>query len=261
MRDVLVIGLVIAVVLILAHVIWKTPYIWTLRESFANGAATSHMLNSVTECPPDSRMYMYNGKAYCCSGVVNVDADTVQQSCRAWTPTPGSGSPSDLTFCSLGPTADGIVNCLETLSGRMQADGELYCPPTMPNYVKGPSLPFVRGRCCGSPADPQFQECADPTKPHCDVTTEENFFKLPNSCQFLTAGSNVQCPTNYSMVAVPGQNNFQGVTLIGCSDSGTICYTADIMSKLKKLGYDTSSLSACPTTGGGSAQPSAPASS
>jgi hypothetical protein len=262
MRDFLVIGLVIAATLILARVIWKSPFIWTLRESFANAASTSgHLLNSATECPTGSRMYMYNGKAYCCSGLVNVDADTVQQSCRAWTPTPGSGSPSDMTFCSLGPTADGVVNCLETLSGRMQADGERYCPPSMPNYVKGPTLPLVRGRCCKSPADSRYQECADQTQPHCDVTTEEDFFKLPNSCQFQKAGANVQCPSNYNMIAVLGQNNFQGATLIGCSDSGTICYTADIMSKLKKLGYDTSSLSACPaSSGGASAQPSVPTS-
>jgi len=144
----------------------------------------------------------------------------------------------------------------------MQADGELYCPSELPNYVKGPELPATRGRCCKSPADPQFEECADPKSSYCDVTTEDNFFKLPNSCQFLKAGDTVQCPTNYNPIAVQGQNTFQGITLIGCSDSGTICYTADIMSKLKKLGYDTSSLTACSTSAtGASAQPSAPASS
>lgn len=242
MRDFLVIGLVIAVLIILGRVIWQSPFLWGVRESFANGS-TTHMLNSSTECPPGSRMYMYGGKAYCCSGIINVDADTVQQTCRAWTPTPGA--PSGLQFCSLGPSTDGVVNCLETLGGKMQADGEVYCPPSMPNYVKGPG---AKGRCCSSPADAQFQECQDATKPYCDVTTDANLFKEPDSCQFQKLSSAIECPTNYSMISVPGQTTFQGMTLIGCSDSGKICYTADILSKLKKLGYDTSSLTVCATT-------------
>jgi hypothetical protein len=260
MRDFLVIGLAMAVIIILGRVIWNSPFIWGVREAFANGSgAATHMLNSSTECPPGSRVYMYEGKAYCCSGLINVDADTAQKSCIAWTPT--GGVPSGLTFCSLGPTKDGIVNCLETLSGRMQADGEIYCPASMPNYVKGPELPGTHGRCCTSPANPQYLECQDPTKPYCDVTTEANIFKAPNSCQFQKLQAEVTCPTKYSPIAVPGQNNFQGMTLVGCSDSGTICYSSDIMAKLKKLGYDTSSLSVCGSATGGSGQSSAPASS
>lgn len=250
MRDFLVIGLAIAALIILGRVIWKSPFLWGMREAFANGSNTAaatakHMMNSSTECPSGTRMYMYGGKAYCCNGIVNVDAESAQQSCRLWTPTPGSTS--ELLFCSLGPSSDGIVNCQETLGGRMQADGERYCPSEAPNFVKGPTLPDVSGRCCKSPADAQFQDCQDPTQYHCAVTAEQNIFKAPNSCQFRKLTETNTCPTDYSTVAVPGHNAFQGIFLIGCSDSGTICYTRDIVAKLKQLGYDTSSLTLCPT--------------
>jgi hypothetical protein len=247
MRDFIVIGLAIAVLFILVRVIWRSPLVTGVREHFADAASSAvHMMNSSTECPQGSKMYMYEGKAYCCSGVVNVDADTAQQSCRAWTPTPGA--PTGLTFCSLGPTAGGIKNCLETRGGEMQAKGELYCPVNMPNYVTGPPLPGVAGRCCVSPADAQFQECQDTTQAHCDVTTAENIFTQPNSCQFQRLSSTITCPTNFSPATIPGQNTFQGISLLGCSDGGTICYTSDILAKLKKLGYDTSSLTQCPTS-------------
>jgi hypothetical protein len=247
MRDFIVIGLAIAVVIVLGRAIWQSPLISGVRENFANATSVSvHMMNSSTECPVGSKMYMYQGKAYCCSGLVSVDADTVQQSCRAWTPSPGA--PTGLTFCSLGPSTEGIVNCLETRSGQAQAKGEIYCPTDMPNYVQGPKLPGMRGRCCKSPADPQFLECQDSTQAHCDITTETNIFKVPNSCQFQKLPDNTHCPSNYSLITVPGQNNFQGMTLVGCSDSGTICYPSNILAQLKKLGYDTSSLVACGST-------------
>lgn len=250
MRDFLVIGLAIAALLILGRVIWKSPFLWGVREAFANGSDTKsskHMLNSSTECPSGTRMYMYNGKAYCCNGIVNVDADSAQQSCRLWTPASGSTSTTsaNLLFCSLGPSSDGIVNCQETLGGKMQADGELYCPAGMPNYVTGPKLPGVSGRCCDGPADAQFQDCQDPASAHCDVTTDENIFKQPRSCQFQRLSSTLTCPDNYRHIIVPGSNTFEGISLLGCSDGGTICYTSDIVAKLKKLGYDTSSLTLC----------------
>ena len=133
MRDILIGALIVAVVIVLIRTVLATPAIKRIREQFANGGSTrsqKSLINTVTECPAGSTMYMYDGVAYCCSGLVNVDADDVRQTCRAVLTTRGS---PPLTFCTLGPTrADGVKNCLETRAGILTAMGEKVCPSTMP---------------------------------------------------------------------------------------------------------------------------------
>jgi hypothetical protein len=81
MRGVLLAGLIVAVVLILIRTIMGTPLIKRVAEGFVNGG--KQLTNTATECPKDTTMYMYEGVAYCCSGTVNPDSNTVQKSCTA----------------------------------------------------------------------------------------------------------------------------------------------------------------------------------
>ena len=76
MNDIIVIGLMVAVVLILIRVIVGSPLIKRVRETFASGSASgsSKLINSSTECPAGSQLYMYEGRVFCCSGTINTDA-------------------------------------------------------------------------------------------------------------------------------------------------------------------------------------------
>jgi hypothetical protein len=143
MRDILVIGLVIAVVIILIRIIFGTPLIQRIRETFANANANAKsvaLINSSTECPPGSTMYMFEGTALCCSGKFNPDATSIADSCIRT-----GGRNTESTFCTLGPSVQGAPNCLETRAGLMQAKGESVCPANAPTFV---SPAGSAGRCC-----------------------------------------------------------------------------------------------------------------
>ena len=114
LRDVLIIGTIVAVVIILLRLILGSPIIQRIRETFVSG---SHTTNKYTECPPDSKMYMFQGKAFCCSGNIDYQADSAAGSCK--TVLTGSMPAANNVFCTLGPTtSDGIVNCIETKAGH-----------------------------------------------------------------------------------------------------------------------------------------------
>lgn len=244
MRDIIVWGLIIAVVFILFKIIWGTPLVARVRESFAN--AGSHLTNTSTECPNGTQMYMYDGIAFCCSGQVNPDATSARGSCvlPAIPPNIGALPP---TFCTLGPTQDGVPNCLEIRSGLLQAEGEKICPSGMPNYVKGyPASPTQNGRCCKGPGNTSLTDCASPSDVSCDVTTNQNYFEAPNSCQFQRLPQELgACPSGYGQITVQGTGAFQGLTLVGCSDNGQNCYSQGLITRLKEMNYDTSSLPIC----------------
>ena len=237
MRDVLVIGLAIAVVLVLIKVIWGSPFVTRVREGFAGSA----LINVSTQCPIGSTMYMYDGQAYCCSTNINPDADSVQQTCKP-PPVPIIGSPP-FTFCALGPSSGGVQNCLELRSGLLQAEGETRCTTGMPNFVKGYSgSATAQGRCCGSPGNEQGTDCADLTQPFCDVTAVHDFLQLPNSCQFQRLAQNISCPSGYNETTIKMAN---GDTVIACSSGNTICYPESMLSLLKARGDDTSIFQPC----------------
>jgi hypothetical protein len=233
-------GIMLAVVLVLARIIWGTPLITRVREGFANAKA----INASTVCPAGSKMYMYNGVAHCCSGKINTDVDTARETCVA--PFPKRGS-EPFVFCSLGPTSTGIPNCLEDRTAIVQKHGEGKCPPTYPNYVQ--SLSGV-GKCCGSAGDEMMIDCQDLTQGFCSFTTDKNYFTAPSSCQYLRAQADAPtCPPGYGMIQITGQGGLAGLTLFGCSDNGTVCYAQSVVDELNSLGYDTSSLSVCTATG------------
>lgn len=245
MREVLIGGLLVVAVVILIRVIFSTPVGSRMIESFQNGGDGATLLNTTTECPTGSQLYMYEGTAYCCNGQVNPDADTLKQSCRPQLYPPGF----QLTFCSLGPPRKkdgnqiGVRNCLELRSGLMAAEGATFCPPSMPNYTQGGD----NGRCCMGPANSSFTDCAD-SQPHCDrLATGADPLSDATSCDFkLLAEADVaSCPTGYHQVITAGQGAFAGLNIYGCTNMTQTCYSADMIGRLKAAGKDTSNLQSC----------------
>lgn len=192
-------------------------------------------------------MYMYAGTPYCCNGMVNPDADDVQQTCSAlWQR--GSG---ENVFCTLGPERNGVKNCLETRAGLMQAKGEELCPPSLPNFCQGAATtPTAAGRCCKGITNEQITDCMNPSpNTFCDMTTAENEFTVPTSCQFLReqqlAGA---CPAGYSSNPISmTTGTFSGMTLFGCTDGAVTCYQPSLLQRLQTLGLDITSLPECPS--------------
>lgn len=234
-------ALAIAVVLILLKIIWGSPLVTRVKEGFASSQSSRVLINATTQCPANSTMFMYDGQAYCCSTTINPDADTLQQTCRAPT-VPTAGAPPPI-FCALGPSRDGVRNCLELRSGLLQAKGQTLCPSTMPTFVQGSKE--SQGRCCSSAANPHMTECDDLTKPYCDITDATNIFTQTDSCQFLKAQQETTCPSGYGITTVAGQGPLAGMSLIGCSNNSTVCYPASTLTQLQSYGVDTSALPAC----------------
>ena len=100
MRDILIIGLIIAVVVILIRVAMGAPMLRRVMESF-----TGSTVNTVTVCPSGSKFYMYDGGAFCCSGKIKTEANSLQESCSQ------AVSTGQLTFCGLGPSRPEAKNC------------------------------------------------------------------------------------------------------------------------------------------------------
>jgi hypothetical protein len=251
MRDFLVFGLIIAVIIILARVIMGTPMIKRVRESFVSGGS---MINTMTECPPGAAMYMFEGVAYCCSGQINADADRIGDTCRPlWT-----RENAPLTFCTLGPEREKVKNCLETRAGMLQAEGETMCPKEMPNFVRGGyGANTAAGRCCASPGNSAMTDCQDLSQPYCNATTDANLFETaggaPNTCQFMRAQEDDgPCPKGFGAFTAAGQGAMAALTLYGCTDNGTNCYAASTLKRLQELGYDVSGLTACSASATGS---------
>ena len=200
-------------------------------------------------------MYMYNGTAFCCNGIINSDSDDIRQSCTAlWQR--GSG---ENIFCTLGPESEGVPNCIETRAGLMQAKGEELCPPSLPNFCQGTpatSPGTVAGRCCKGPTNEQITDCMNPAaNTFCDMTTVENEFTVPTSCQFLRdqqeAGS---CPSGYNpTITNVNSGEFSGMTLIACTNNvNPPCYQTSILNRLQALGLSIVGLNECSSGSGGS---------
>jgi hypothetical protein len=244
MRRILIGALFIAVVFIVGRTILGTPGMRRMVEGFQSSAPPS-TLNTVTECPTGTQMFMYNGAAYCCNGILNPDADDLQQTCKA-----PLARNFDLIFCTLGPPS-AVPNCMELRAGQMQAKGEELCPRALPNYAQGGyGSTTVNGRCCQTMANASFTDCNDITGPNsfCDLTANPDIFKEPNSCQFqrLKDDAAAQCPSGYASFLMNGQGPYIGSTLIGCSNSSQTCYPQIVLDKMREIGYEISSLTPCP---------------
>jgi hypothetical protein len=231
-RDVFVGGLVVAVVIILGRVIFGTPLVKQVRESFASGAAPS-LTNTVTECPAGSKFYMYGGSAYCCNGNVNSAAASAAKTCVKV-----PNRDESPIFCTLGPDKEGVLNCLKLRAGLMQAAGEAVCPTVFPTYVTDSTTT----KCCTA-GNTGLTECA-PNATACIVgpDTANPFNNPPTSCQFMKAQEeDGTCGTGFS----PTTTSANGLNLYACTNAKTICYLPAMLARMKVLGLDTTGLVTC----------------
>ena len=245
--SLLVLGFAIAVVLILARIIWGSPLVSRVRESFANQRAVKPV-NTMTECPPGSTMYMYDGVAYCCGGQISIDADSAAGTCRPATSAPGAAPP---LFCTLGAaTDDGVPNCVETRAGMIQVYGERLCPTEMPNYV---IPPVGEKKCCAGVPNADSTNCANPEEKYCKFAGEGRWLTDPNSCEWIKFHEDHKsCPTGMTEVMAAGHGPIEGTSVFGClnQSEGKFCYSKALTDKLSEMGYDSSSLTVCSPNSG-----------
>jgi hypothetical protein len=225
MRSVIVMGLLVAAVIILVRVIVGTPFIKSVRSSVEGFQDTASLAFSL--CPVGSTLYMYDGTAYCCSGIVNSDADTIQQSCIR----PLAKQGDEPIFCTLGPDQAGIPNCAELLQDMRAQIAAGICPSGLPYGGDG--------LCCSVPTD-AAGNCSGTS---CPIMTNE--FEDSGSCQFQRESELQMCPSGSQTATVQGQGQLSGLTLYGCSDQNKICYSQAMVARLNELGYDASALSVC----------------
>jgi len=236
MRDILIIGLIIAVIIILIRIAFGTPLIKRVMESFTSS------IQATPECPMGTKFYMHNNKAFCCSGKIKTAADTAADTCSTFI-----GKKEDLTFCTLGPRQKDIPNCSEINEQILREEGKRVCPPSAPNYVRGNR---GIGRCCAGPANAERTDCMS-TLGSCDVAPSgTNILKTAQpSCQLRKLKEDTNgCPPSYStsMMLASEPNNwiFTGFNIPFCKNISTnkMCYTKPIKDKIKELkweDYDT----------------------
>ena len=252
MRDIILLAITVAAVIIIVRTIINMPALQRTIETFlgSDSSGSGVPMNSLTECPAGAQIYMYEGAVYCCEGLLNPDADTLQRSCK---PAAVTGA---RMLCTLGPNRNGVVNCLETIGGKMQEKGEQICPPALPNFCKGPAgSGTANGRCCASLPNVGYTDCTDSNPANqCNVTPSVNYFTDSTSCQFQRAAQlDTPCPKSYTAAnQYRSSGAFQGATLIGCStgteNSTTFCYSKNMLDNLVAAGYaqsDVDSLTLC----------------
>jgi hypothetical protein len=228
MRSVIVMGLLLAAVIILVRVIMGTPFIKGVRSS-VEGFQDAGASLGFQMCPQSSNLYMYDGAAYCCSGIVNTEADTVQQTCIR----PFAKQGVEPVFCTLGPGQPGTPNCAELVAIMNEQAAIGVCPSSMPYGANGV--------CCSAPTDSAGNCPAGAST--CPVTT--NDFENATNCRFLKGIEEQVCPSGYQSATIQGQGTLTGLTLYGCSDQNNICYSELMVARLGELGYDASALTVC----------------
>jgi len=233
-RDIIFLAGAILVAILLVRVVLPRP-----TEGFQSAPVAT-----LTECPSGSTIYMYEGVAYCCPGVVNPDATTVERSCIV----PVGSTPS-ASFCTLGPARGRIPNCGQTRAGELEELGAARCPAGAPNYAQGPrGSPTENGRCCVGGVNRDATDCSDPSPANmCDVITDPNVFKYPQSCNYLRAKQeDGACPSGqHSFDMKLSAGPLAGLTVYGCTDTKTSCYSQAVVNRLKGLGYSVKGIPIC----------------
>jgi hypothetical protein len=232
MRSVIVAGLLVAAIIILVRVIMGTPFIKSVRSSVEGFQDASSASLALPLCPFGSTLYMYDGAAYCCSGIINGNADTVQQSCIR----PLAKQGDEPVFCTMGPGQAGIPNCTELMVDFAEQAAIGTCPSAMPNFVYKAN---GSSQCCSVPADSNGN-CGGSS---CSVIADE--FTSDTNCRFLREKEVQSCPSSFQTATVQGQGQLAGLTLYGCSDQNQVCYSQAMVARLGELGYDASALSVC----------------
>ena len=120
LRDILVWGVLLGVVIILARVILGSPLIARIPQSAAYEPFTDTNM-----CPPGSTREVYNGETYCCSNP-RPGATTLKSWCKA--------PPHDKEhiFCTLGAAEHGVPNC-KTVRDAIQKAKSADCPKGLPH--------------------------------------------------------------------------------------------------------------------------------
>lgn len=236
--DWLILGLLVAVLFVLFKVIAGTPLVRRVAESFANPTVS----NTSATCPPGSRLNMYGGTAYCCSGKIDNSADRPQLSCL-----PLNTRDEQFTFCTLGPTQGDIPNCKQVVNEQMDEQSATFCPPGA-NYIRATATHGAR--CCFGSTNVERTECLTGSTEFCNVAEGDRvWMSIPSSCQFLKAQSDTAaaCPSGFgTFTSTPAtDSNLAGLTLIGCSNGSANCYPRSTLQRLTEMGYDVSSLPPC----------------
>jgi hypothetical protein len=250
LRLVLIGAIFVAVIFVIIRTALGTPGMRQMVEGFQSKLTVApSTLNTVTDCPVGTQLFMYNGAAYCCNGQVNPDADDINLTCK-----PLLSRNFNLTFCTLGPPQGAVPNCMELRAGQMMAKGEEYCTTALPNYVE--PTPGA-GRCCASMANAAFTDCVDTTAANsfCDMTTATDISTVPGSCQFLRLKDEVAglCPKGYSLITMQGTGDLANKTLAGCSDGNRTCFPKPMIDSLVAGGNDVKTLTSCDSSGGAAA--------
>jgi hypothetical protein len=81
----------------------------------------------------------------------------------------------------------------------------------------------------------------------CDVVADPNIFKYPQSCNYLRAKEeDGGCPAGqHSFDMKIGAGPLAGLTVYGCTDTKTSCYSQAVVDRLKGLGYTMEGMQIC----------------
>jgi hypothetical protein len=220
LRNVLVWGILLAVVIILGRVILGSTRMsqeegtehFAGSASLGKGRGTPEHFADANMCPSGSTREIYDGVAYCCSNP-KPGASTLKNWCKAL-------PHKEHVFCTLGAETHGIPNCKEFKDKLRKTKGAALCPTTMPHYMYD--------KCCTDPG------CKDSCK------IADNYFKDETSCQFLKAKEE-PCPADYDAMTKKGKDGFH---LYGCINK-EVCYSPAILTRLKEMNYDTTGMASC----------------
>ena len=215
LRDILVWGVLLGVVIILARVILGSPLIARIPQSAVYEPFANEPFMDTNMCPPGSTREVYNGETYCCSNP-RPGATTLKSWCKA--------PPHDKEhiFCTLGAAEHGVPNC-KTVQDAIQKAKSADCPKGLPHYVEG--------KCCADPG----------CKGASCMVVDGNYFKDETSCQFQKAKEE-PCPADYDAMTKKGKDGFH---LYGCSNNTEVCYSEAALTRLREMNYDVTGLKSC----------------
>jgi hypothetical protein len=228
-------GLLVLLGILVIGLMAKTPFIRSLlgREGFTSPSIIT------SQCPQGYKMYMYDGTAFCCNGSVNTDAYNLEKTCLRPVTQDGVG------FCTLGattttPSGTVVQNCGNLVGTILQSQGSAICPPSKPNFC-------TANRCCQSAITADGTDCATKaTGTYCDVKPASELFRSATDCNYLRIKEQDTCPAGTSKGdVVMTHGALLGMTIYSCSNHTNICYTDKLITTLRGLGKDTSTLTSC----------------
>jgi hypothetical protein len=188
----------------------------------------------MTSCPPEFKMYMYEGVAYCCKGTVNRDATNIEKTCM-----PPVTAMED-AFCTLNDKQDNIPNCSSLTNNLLKRKGAAICPASKPNFCNS-------NRCCASSITRDNSSCTNLASGFCD--SNPDIFRTlrggQTTCQYQRIKETDTCPRGYTMSDMNPGGVLSGLTIYGCTTLTSTCYTSKLLIAMKAAGKDTTGLVSC----------------